>query len=293
VTLSFDSAPHPTELELARIARSAAERAGELVREAFGTGFRVEQKSSAADLVTEVDRAAEQLITRMLTEAVPGSSVLGEEYGAGGDGLGDIRWHIDPIDGTQNFVIGRAYFSVSIGIEREGRLIGGVVHDPIHRVSSWATSDRAWSDDEPLPSVAEYRGHLGVNTGQPFQGLIPADQDLAGYLELLRSFGVVRSPGSIALQIADVATGKSAAAIELMGAAPWDIAGGFALAQATGCTIVNLAPPVPGYGEWGAHSFLITRDAAVAAQAAPLLREILERGEVPERFATFLAAMAG
>jgi myo-inositol-1(or 4)-monophosphatase len=288
-----DTTAAPSELELARIARAAAEKAGDLIRDAFGTGFRVEEKSSAADLVTEVDQASERLIAGLLTEAVPGSSVLGEEYGAGGGegAAGEIRWHIDPIDGTQNFVIGRAYFSVSIGIERDGRLIGGVVHDPIHRISYWATSDRAWSNETPLPSAAEHRGHLGVNTGQPFQGLVPAEGDLVDYLELLRGFGMVRSPGSIALQIADVATGKSAAAIELMGAAPWDIAGGFALAQATGCTIVNLAPPVPGYGEWGAHSFLITRDPAAAEEIAPKLSGILERGEVPERFAKFLDAM--
>lgn len=287
--MSYTSAP--TELDLARIARDAAEQAGNVIRAAFGTAFRVEHKSSAVDLVTEVDRASEQLITDLLMEAVPGSSVLGEEYGAGGESLGDIRWHIDPIDGTQNFVIGRAYFAVSIGIERDGRLIGGAVHDPIHRTTYWATSDRAWTDDARLPSVADHPGHLGVNTGQPFQGLVPAADDLAGYLELLRGLGPVRSPGSIALQIADVATGKSAAAIELMGAAPWDIAGGFALAQAVGCTIVNLAPPVPGYGAWGAHSFLIARDAMIAERAVPQLRSILERGVAPDRFVDFLATM--
>lgn len=282
----------PTEIQLARIARDVAEQAGDVIRAAFGTAFLVEHKSSAVDLVTEIDRASEQLITRLLIEAVPGSSVLGEEYGAGGETLGDIRWHIDPIDGTQNFVIGRAYFSVSIGIERDGKLIGGVVHDPIHRTTYWATSDRAWTDDTSMPTVADHRGHLGVNTGQPFQGLIAADDDLADYLELLRDLGPVRSPGSIALQIADVATGKSAVAIELMGAAPWDIAGGFALAQATGCTIVNLAPPIPGYGSWGAHSFLIARDAEVAERIAPRLRGVMERGTAPEMYAKFFSKLS-
>ncbi len=72
------------------------------------------------------------------------------------------------------------------------------------------------------------------------------------------------------------------------GAAPWDIAGGFAVAQAAGCTVVNLSPPARGYGMWGAHSFLITRDPRVAERATQQLRKVLERGVSPERFATSL-----
>lgn len=276
------------ELTLARISREVSEEAGVLIREAFRTAFHVESKSSPIDLVTEVDRAAELLIRERLLTAVPGSAVLGEEFGAQTGDEDGIRWHIDPIDGTNNFVIGQPYFAVSIGAERGGLLVAGAVHDPIHRETYWATSTQAWSDDEALPTAAEYPGHPGLLTSQPFQGVTPRDEDLPGYLELLKSFGVVRNPGSFALQILHVAIGRSGAAFELAGAAPWDIAGALAIAQATGCTIVPLADRTPGYGQWGAHSYLVTRDPALADRVAPRLREILERGTVSRRFTEFL-----
>ncbi len=281
------------ELDLARIAREAAERAGTVVREAFGTAFLVESKTSPVDLVTEIDRKAEDLITEHLLAAVPDSAVLGEEYGARGDENGAIQWHIDPIDGTNNFVSGRPYFAVSIGVEHAGRLIGGAVHDPVHRDTFWATSTQAWANDDALPTAAEYPGHAGLLTSQPFYGLIPEPEDAGPYLDLLRSFGAVNNPGSYALQIAEVALGRVSAALEITGAAPWDIAGGLALAQATGCTIVLLADPTAGYGSWGAHSYLVTRDPAVAAAVAPRLQELMRRTTPPPRFQEFLARMEG
>lgn len=277
------------EKTLAAIAREAAERAGVLIREAFGTSFRVESKSTPLDYVTEIDQAAERLIEDHLLAAVPGSAILGEEYGARDGEPGGIRWHVDPIDGTNNFVVGQPYFAVSIGIERDGRLIGGAVHDPIHRETFWATSTEAWANDDRLPSVSENPGHAGMMTSQPFQGLHIAPEDLADYIRLLCEFGVVRNPGSLALQITHVAIGRASAALEVTGGAAWDIAGGFAIAQATGCTIVPLADATPGYGQWGAHSYLITRDPEVAARVVPQVRGYIERGTIPPRFAEFIA----
>lgn len=271
----------PDQLALAQIARDTAEEAGALIRDAYGTAFRVEAKSSPIDLVTEVDRAAEQLIRDRLLAAVPGSSALGEEFGAQDGDEHGIRWHIDPIDGTNNFVVGQPYFGVSIGVERDGELVAGAVHDPIHRETFWATGAEAWANDAALPTAAEYAGHAGLFTSQPFVGLTPHDDDLRGYFELFRSFGVVRGPGSLALQLTHVAVGRATTTFELGAGCPWDIAGGMAIAQATGCTIVLLTEPGPGYGRWGARSYLVTRDPAVAERLAPRLRGFLERGTVP------------
>lgn len=275
-----------TALSLAEIARRTAERAGDLVRDAFGTGFRIEEKSSHIDLVTEVDRASERLITEELLASVPDSRVCGEEYGASGDDdLSGIRWHVDPIDGTHNFVIGEPSFAVSIGIERDGELVGGVVHDPVHRETFWADDRAAWCNDEPLPSCAEFGGHVGALTSQPLQGMKVRDDDLGDYLRLLRGFGFVRNPGSYALHLAHVASGRATLAFEMAGARPWDIAGGMAIAQAVGCSIVKLAPGTPDYGGWGAHSYLVSRDAELAESVAPRLREYMERGTPPLQFA--------
>lgn len=188
-------------------------------------------------------------------------------------------------------MIGQPYFAVSIGVERDGDVVGGVVHDPIHRESYWAADDQAWRGDDPLPKASDEPGRLGLFTGQPVQGLAPHPDDLGGYMNLLKSFGVVRSMGAIALQLADVATGKGHATIELTAPAPWDIAAGFALARGTGCTIERLTGDVPGYGTWGSHSFIISRDPAVVERVAPELRRILERGEIPKGFLTAQEAL--
>lgn len=283
-------AAEPVDRAIARVARTVAEEAGILVREAFGTAFRVESKSAPHDLVTEVDQAAEQLITQRLLAAYPGSSVLGEEFGASDGEPGAIRWIIDPIDGTNNFVVGMPYFGVSIGAEVDGELVAGAVHDPIHHETFWASRDQAWLNDAPLPDAGEDPGHPGLMTSLPFQGLQPHESDAHAFVDLLREFVVVRNPGSFALQIAHVAAGRAGAAAEITGAAPWDIAGGFAVAQAAGCTIIKLLPATPGYGEWGSHSYLVMRDPNLAASIAPRVQELIERGEVPERFAAFVAA---
>lgn len=274
-----------TELELARLAREAAEQAGDLVREAFRTKYQVEEKSSAIDLVTEIDRASEKLISSLLLSSIPESVVLGEEYGATSEAEGGLRWHVDPIDGTHNFVIGEPSFVVSIGIEQGGELVGGVVHDPIHRETFWAAGTQSWLNDEPLPTASQFSGYAGALTSQPLHGLKVRDEDLPDYLELLRSLGFVRNPGSYALHIAHVAAGRSTVAFEMTGANPWDIAGGMAVAKANGCTITKLVDSTPGFGNWGAHSYLVTRDARDAARLAPVLRSLLRRGTPPPRFA--------
>src|SRR4051812_37556432 len=82
-------------------------------------------------MVTEIDRASEQLIVAGLRAARPDDAVLGEE-GASSPGTSGVRWVIDPLDGTTNYLYGLPGFSVSIGAEVEGERAVGVVHDPLH-----------------------------------------------------------------------------------------------------------------------------------------------------------------
>lgn len=275
---------------LAKLARRAAELAGAHVRAASKRSLAIETKRSPVDLVTDVDRTCERIIVDVLTGGLPGSRVLGEEYGSG-RGVGaqspradpgvasSVRWIIDPIDGTHNFVVGRTYYAVSIGVEVDGELVGGVVHDPATSTTYWADTDLAWIDDTPAQPVSRLPDFRGVNTSVPFQGYAPAPADVEPLVALLREHGPVRSPGSLALQIIDVAVGRTAAAVELRGAAPWDIAGAFAFARAAGCEVVQLAPPssdaAEGFGHWGSDSYLVARNRALADHLAPRLRAIL------------------
>lgn len=273
------------------LARRAAELAGTHIRAARGGALSIETKRSPVDLVTEVDRRSERIIVEALTSGIPGSRVLGEEYGDGGGrppeteaGEGsDVRWIIDPIDGTHNFVIGRAYYAVSIGVEVAGELVGGAVHDPETRTTYWADRERAGINDAPMPPVDQLRSFGGVNTAVPFQGFAPCGSGLERLIGLLREHGPIRSPGSLALQIVDVALGRASAALELRGAAPWDIAGALAIARAAGCEVVRLEPAAADaaedFGLWGSDSYLVARSPEVADRLVPGLRAALSEAE--------------
>lgn len=266
-----------TSEELASLARTAARAVAGDIRAAFSEAVEVEYKSSAFDPVTEVDRASEQRIRTILSESVPEAAIVGEEFGA--EGEGSLRWFIDPIDGTHNFIAGVPYISTSIAAELDGQIIAGVVHDPLHDECFWATETGAWVNDEPLPRAPEFSGAPGVLTAQPFQGLRTSGAALEDLIEICRGYGVVRNPGSLALQLAHVAAGRASAAFELAGAAPWDIAAGVALAQGTGCFHAPLGQPPRSAGTWASPSYLISReDPGSARRTAARLNALLDQG---------------
>ena len=138
---------HDELLELAcRLAIRAGD-AAQLRREELGVGLVVgdalgmETKSSSVDLVTEADREAEMAIAGGLSEARPDDGVVGEE-GASIVGTSGVRWIIDPIDGTTNFVYGIPSYSVSIGAEVDGVVVVGAVYDPVGEVLFAAAAGR-------------------------------------------------------------------------------------------------------------------------------------------------------
>ena len=113
--------------ELLELARATAEEAAVLVGAGRSTAAdQVDTKSSPVDVVTAVDRASEALIVRRLLEARPDDGVVGEE-GADTEGTSGVRWVVDPIDGTVNFLYGLPAYAVSIAAEVDGRTEVGVV----------------------------------------------------------------------------------------------------------------------------------------------------------------------
>src|SRR5262249_975385 len=109
---------------------ASAREAGAVLAERFAKGVRTEAKGRF-DLVTEADRAAEAIILRRIRSAFPSPAVVAEESGIHDGGDAGFRWHIDPLDGTKNFVRGYPAFTVSIALECGGELATGVVYDPI------------------------------------------------------------------------------------------------------------------------------------------------------------------
>ncbi len=136
------------------LARSIAIEAGDLLlAERAALSARpevVETKSSPTDVVTALDRAAEDLIQARIAENRPDDAILGEE---GGDtpGAGDARWVVDPIDGTVNFLYGLPAWSVSIGVEVDGAIVAGVVNvPPMGEVFTAVRGGGAFLNDRPI-----------------------------------------------------------------------------------------------------------------------------------------------
>lgn len=118
--------------ELARLAAELAVEAGQLLtagHHADHTGLTT--KTSSTDMVSDVDRASEELIDRRLSELRPQDGIVGEE-GASRPGTSGLSWIIDPLDGTTNYLYGFPSFSVSIAAALDGTVVAGAVHDPTH-----------------------------------------------------------------------------------------------------------------------------------------------------------------
>ena len=118
--------------ELERVAAEVAREAGGLLRERFvaGTERGVRSKSTATDLVSEADLASERAIQAGLARRRPDDGLLGEE-GAARTGSSGLRWVVDPLDGTINFLFGLPQWCVSVAVEDAQGPLAGVVYDPL------------------------------------------------------------------------------------------------------------------------------------------------------------------
>lgn len=128
----------PAELDRALAAAvEAARAAGEIALKYYRTGFDVTLKADATP-VTQADRGAEQAIREVLGHAFPALGFLGEEFGAVGDQR--RRWIIDPIDGTKNFIRRVPVWATLIGLEEDGEVTAGVIHNPV--TGEWLSARR-------------------------------------------------------------------------------------------------------------------------------------------------------
>lgn len=145
------------DLDLAvyrEVAVSTAEEAGRIIRGGFGESIDVDAKGQAGDVVTSLDKAAEALIVGRLQAAFPGHRIVSEEAGSvdGPAGAGPWTWLVDPMDGTNNIVVGLPVATVGLALCYEGRPVVGVVHEPfVRRTWSAELGGGAWrAGDRPL-----------------------------------------------------------------------------------------------------------------------------------------------
>jgi len=224
--------------ELADLAVEVARQAADLVRGRAAAGVSVAAtKTSSIDVVTEADRACEALIRERLVARRHHDAFLGEE-GDDVAGTSGVRWVIDPIDGTVNFLYGIPQYAVSIAAEVDGVFVAGVVLDVAKRVEYVARPGAdgvtvALRDGVPI-SVrgAAPLGQRLVGTGFSYVGAVKIVQAQA-VTRLLPRIRDVRRLGSCALDLCHVAEGLLDGYIE-EGVNLWDHAAGGLIARAAG-----------------------------------------------------------
>jgi myo-inositol-1(or 4)-monophosphatase len=228
-----------TEDELLQIALDAARAGAAELIERFGHRQRqVRSKSSPTDLVSEADVSAETAIRAVLGARRPQDAILGEEGGATGEGA--LRWVIDPLDGTTNFLFGVPQWAVSVACEDEHGSIVGVVLDPSHDECFAATrGGPATLNGAPIQAgEADSLATALVATGFGYESDVRARQAIV-LGRILPRVRVIRRAGSAASDLAWCACGRLDLYWE-RGVKAWDIAAGTLLAERVGLTVERL-----------------------------------------------------
>ena len=253
-----------------------AREAGSLLATYFERRVQYEIKGDQ-DLVTEADRASEQLILERLQSHFPNHSVVAEESGRH-DRSSEFRWYVDPLDGTTNFAHGFPTYNVTMGLEQNGEMICGVVYDPSRQETFTAekgagaylnhrrisVSKAARLEESLLTSgFPTRRRHLDVN--------------FHFFYQLAMITHGMRRTGSAAIDLANVAYGRTDGFWEF-GLSPWDMAAGILLVREAGGQVTDMKG---GAHHLGARHMLAT-NGTIHGQTLALFSEIFEgRGPYP------------
>jgi myo-inositol-1(or 4)-monophosphatase len=238
----------PDPLALLDVAVPVAEKAADLLRAGVGqTRQSVRTKSSATDMVTEMDRASEDLIVGALLGARPDDGIVAEE-GSAREGTSGVRWVIDPLDGTTNYLYDFPGWSVSIAAEVDGEPAAGVVLDAVHGdVYTAARGHGARCNGDPVHcSDRTELGSTLVATGFNYSPALRRAQAevMVGLLPQIRD---IRRVGSAAMDLCTVARGRVDAYFE-RGLSWWDLAAGALIAREAGAVVsaIDGGPVAPG-----------------------------------------------
>jgi myo-inositol-1(or 4)-monophosphatase len=209
-----------------------AREAGSLLAHYYSRGVAFELKG-AFDLVTEADKASETLVVERLHSHFPSHNVLGEEGGLR-DKASEFCWYVDPLDGTTNFAHGYPMFNVTLGLERNGELIAGVIYDPLRdemfgaELGGGAYLNGRRITVSPAPGIE----HALFSTGFPSRKR-HENINVHFFHQVAMSTHGVRRGGSAAIDLAYVACGRQDGFWEF-GLSPWDMAAGLLIVREAG-----------------------------------------------------------
>jgi myo-inositol-1(or 4)-monophosphatase len=241
-----------------------AREAGALLTNYFERRVAFELKGEF-DIVTEADRASERLVVERLRSHFPTHSVVAEE-GGGHATQSEYCWYVDPLDGTTNFAHGFPMFNVTLGLERAGEMIAGVIYDPIRQeLFSAERGGGAYLNNRRIhvSGASRLADSLG-STGFPSRKR-SHNVNIHFYYQLAMASHGVRRTGSAAIDLAYVSCGRLDIFWEF-GLKPWDMAAGVLLVTEAGGRISDM--------KGGAHS--VTRSEHVLADNGLLHDQVLD-----------------
>lgn len=233
--------------ELRSLAERSAVAAGTLLHDERPDVLQVSAKSSPTDVVTQMDRAAETLLRGLILGERPGDGILGEEEGER-SGTSGVRWVIDPLDGTTNYLYGLPLWSVSIAAELDGQTVVGVVYAPamnlLYEAVLGAGAREVRQDRPVVASSASDLAHSLLSTGFGYDSAQRRRQAEA-LVEVAPRVRDVRRLGSAAIDLCWVADGRTDAYVESRLNA-WDVAAGALIAREAGAVVIGDDSPVEG-----------------------------------------------
>ncbi|MEO3885583.1 inositol monophosphatase family protein [Nonomuraea sp. B5E05] len=223
-----------------RLAEDIAREAGDMLLAKRPTmSGEIETKSSPTDVVTILDKASEELIRERVLAARPGDRILGEEGGEA-PGESDVRWIVDPIDGTVNFLYGLPDWAVSIAVEVNGQVVAGVVNAAQRgEVYTAALGEGAWLGGERLrctTGVPLAQALVATGFGYSVSRRAVQGEVVAAVLPRVRD---IRRGGSCAIDLCSLAAGRLDAYYE-RGINHWDFAAAGLVATESGARLGGL-----------------------------------------------------
>lgn len=240
---------------------------GEYLREVTSQPFAFSTKTGHQDIVTVHDKKVEQFFRESIHKHFPQDDIVGEEFsGKIGSGSG-IRWYIDPIDGTTNFVNLRRNFAVSVGCYRDGQPQFGLVLDVIHNdLYSAFAGEGAYKNEQKLGDgrVSENLGEMILSTPNVQDAFWRGYPQQKAMLQLADEVRAVRCLGSVALELCQVAEGVTDIFVA-MRSAPWDHNAARLILQEAGCCV----------SQFGEASLCLDREASIyACRSGALARKL-------------------
>ena len=221
------------------LAREWVERMGEYLREVTSQPFDFSAKTGHQDIVTVHDKKVEQFFRENIHRHFPQDDIVGEEYSGKIETGSGIRWYIDPIDGTTNFVNLRRNFAVSVGCYRDNQPVFGLVLDVIRNdLYSAFAGEGAYKNAQKLGEgrVPENLGEMILSTPNVQDAFWRGYPQQNAMLRLADEVRAVRCMGSVALELCQVAEGTVDIFVA-MRSAPWDHNAARLILQEAGCLI--------------------------------------------------------